>query len=166
MKDVPHSHLISSIPSHLYEDFFIGNLTLSSHTGPSASLLLTVCFRAQNVSLIHSPCTHHKIGSLKPFLVWDMEQNFSLTRFQPYAKVRAAYLWHMFPPYKTLENSAINGLTISKSINPPKTGGVSWWLGRLRIQRCRYCGLGHCCGVSSIPGLRTESAGVPSFPTS
>ena len=29
---------------------------------------------------------------------------------------------------------------------------VPWWLSGLRIWRCDYCGLGHCCGTDSIPG--------------
>ena len=40
---------------------------------------------------------------------------------------------------------------------------VPWWLNRLRIQHCHYCGLGHCCdsghycGTGSIPGPGTST---------
>lgn len=30
------------------------------------------------------------------------------------------------------------------------------WCGWLRIQRCRTCGVGHCCGLGLIPGRRTS----------
>ena len=30
------------------------------------------------------------------------------------------------------------------------------WCSRLRIQCCQYSGLGHCCGMGLIPGLRTS----------
>ena len=35
--------------------------------------------------------------------------------------------------------------------------GVPWWLSRLRIQHCHYCGSGYCCGGGLIPGLGTSA---------
>ena len=35
--------------------------------------------------------------------------------------------------------------------------GVLLWLSRLRIWCCHCCGLGHCCGMSLIPGSGTST---------
>ena len=35
--------------------------------------------------------------------------------------------------------------------------GVLGWLSGLRIQHCPCSGLGHCCGVGSLPGLGTST---------
>ena len=34
---------------------------------------------------------------------------------------------------------------------------IPWWLRGLRIWHCHCYGLGHCCGVGSIPGLGTSA---------
>ena len=36
------------------------------------------------------------------------------------------------------------------------SGGVPWWLSSLGTWRCHCCGLGHYCGVVSIPGSGTS----------
>ena len=35
--------------------------------------------------------------------------------------------------------------------------GMPWWPNGLGIQHCHGCGLGHCCGVSLIPGPGTST---------
>ena len=63
-----------------------------------------------------------------------------------------------FPGLKLLETSLIC-IRI-------KHLGIPWWLSGLRIGHCYCCGLGHSCGVSSIPSPETsehlnESRNVP-----